>query len=95
MKIGNVIKEVRSEKKVSQGELAKNCDVTQSYLSQIENDIRMPSNDLLTQISKNLNVPVSVLYYLAIEEADVPKDNLQAYQQLSSTIKSLVKSVYF
>jgi XRE family transcriptional regulator, regulator of sulfur utilization len=95
MKIGNVIKEVRSEKKISQGELAKNCDVTQSYLSQIENDIKMPSNDLLVQIGKNLNVPVSVLYYLAIEETDVPKDNLQAYQQLSSTIKSLVKSVYF
>lgn len=94
MKIGNVIKEVRSEKKISQGELAQYCDVTQSYLSQVENDIKIPSNALVSQISTKLNVPVSVLYYLAIEEGDVPKDNLQAYQQLSSTIKSLVKSVY-
>lgn len=94
MKIGNVIKDVRTEKKISQGTLAKDCNITQSYLSQIENDTKMASNSLLTLICEKLDVPLPVLYYLAIEEKDVSTSKLPAYQQLSSTIKSLVKSVY-
>lgn len=94
MKIGKVIKQIRTEKKISQGNLAQACDVSQTYLSQIENDIKMPSSTILEIIARELNVPMSVLFYLGIEESDIPKNKLRAYRELSPTIETLVKSVY-
>lgn len=94
MKIGKIIKEIRSGKKINQGEFAKMCKVTQTYLSQIEGDIKVPSHTLLSVISKELGVPVSVLSYLAIEKDDVPKKRIKTFEQLSSTIDSLVRSVF-
>ncbi|HYF32517.1 MAG TPA: helix-turn-helix transcriptional regulator [Chitinophagaceae bacterium] len=94
MNIGKVIKDIRTEKKISQGDLAKSCDITQTYLSQIESDTKMPSTALLMNISKELNVPLSVIFYLSIEESDVPKERRRAFKELSPTIDTLVKSVY-
>jgi len=94
MKIGKIIKEIRTERGMKQGDLAKSCEITQVYLSQVENEVKMPSNALVKIISRELKVPISVLYYLAIEEEDVPKHKQPAYHQLSSTIESLIKSVY-
>jgi len=94
MKIGKIIKEIRTEKGISQGDLATACDISQAYLSQVENEVKMPSNALINVIGKELNVPTSVIFYLAIEESDVPQNKRGAYDQLSSTIASLVKSVY-
>lgn len=94
MKIGKIIKRIRSEKDMSQGDLAKACTITQAYLSQVENNLKMPSSNLMQTIANVLGVPVSVLFYLAIEEKDIPANKRKAFSQLSPTIRSLVESVF-
>ncbi|SKA82348.1 DNA-binding transcriptional regulator, XRE-family HTH domain [Caloramator quimbayensis] len=62
MEVGNRIKQIRKELKLSQYELAKLIkSLNQSQLSKIENGKRELKADELIQISKVLNIPVEKL----------------------------------
>ncbi|WP_373892793.1 helix-turn-helix domain-containing protein [Virgibacillus sp. CBA3643] len=49
---GATIKRFRKNANLSQKEMAKQLDVTQSYLSMIENNERVPSDDLSDRINQ-------------------------------------------
>ena len=59
--IGNEIKRIRKEKKMTQKEL---CDgiCSQAEISKIENGRNSPTIDLLQQIAKRLRIPMSILF---------------------------------
>ena len=65
MKIGAVIKDLRTKQGFSQQDLAKNLGITQSYLSHIERDKREPSISLIKQISIIFNIPQTVIFLLS------------------------------
>ena len=46
-------------------EMAKKLNISQSFLSEIENDKKKPTLDLLQQYSKVLNIKVSTIILLA------------------------------
>ena len=46
-------------------EMAKKLNISQSFLSEIENDKKKPTLDLLQQYSKVLNIKVSTIVLLA------------------------------
>lgn len=46
-------------------EMAKKLDISQSFLSEIENNKKNPTLELLKQYSKVLNIKVSTLFLLA------------------------------
>ncbi|MBE8167352.1 MAG: helix-turn-helix transcriptional regulator, partial [Shewanella sp.] len=50
MTLGQIIKKCRVEKGLSQPELADKIGIEQSYLSKLENDKSLPSNDMLQAI---------------------------------------------
>ena len=50
MTLGEKIKQLRQEKGLSQPELAAEAGIEQSYLSKLENDKSLPSNDILRKI---------------------------------------------
>jgi len=87
--IGNEIKRIRKEKKMTQKEL---CDgiCSQAEISKIENGRNSPTIDLLQQISKRLRVPLSLLFRDQLEsdafrEADNHLSSLfreQKYQEM-------------
>lgn len=56
------IAEIRKQSGMKASELAEALDISQPYLSQIENGKRRPSAALLQDIATILNVPVSLLY---------------------------------
>lgn len=60
MTIGQRIREVRMEKGLSQRQLAGE-QITRNMLSQIEHDLAAPSLSTLQYLSRQLEVPVSVL----------------------------------
>ncbi|WP_373262779.1 helix-turn-helix domain-containing protein, partial [Bacteroides thetaiotaomicron] len=43
MNIGKIIKETRKSKGLKQQSFAKMCGITQTYLSQIENNVKDPT----------------------------------------------------
>ncbi len=55
MKLGEKIKLLRTEKELTQPELAQKAGIEQSYLSKLENDKAVPSFDIINRISMVLD----------------------------------------
>lgn len=77
--LGQKIKNLRKSKKITQQELCAGL-VTPSMISQIESDRATPSNHLLEEIAKRLDIPVS---YFA-EDVSVKTDLTQMYRRAKS-----------
>ena len=58
MNIGEKIKQLRTEKNLTQPQLAEAIGIEQSYLSKLENDKSIPSADIFQAILKALSVDV-------------------------------------
>ena len=58
----NNIKELRTEKKISQQELSDRCNVTRKTINAIENEKYDPSLQLAFDLAKNLNTTVDKLF---------------------------------
>ncbi|WP_050616495.1 helix-turn-helix domain-containing protein [Bacillus testis] len=64
LKIGDRVKKIRVEKKMSMSELAEKAGVAKSYLSSLERNLQNnPSVQFLEKITKVLGVPVDSLLY--------------------------------
>lgn len=57
--IGNIIKEKRNEKKLSQRKLAELCGMSYSHICRLEKGENIPSTDTIIKISKALDIPLS------------------------------------
>lgn len=63
--LGETIREKRVAMDITLRELARRLDITPSYLSDIENDRRVPAEDVLQNIAKELDLPFDDLMGLA------------------------------
>lgn len=59
MDIGEKIKKLRNDKKMTQSQLAELCGISRNALINYEQDKRKPNIEILSKISKNLNVSIS------------------------------------
>jgi XRE family transcriptional regulator, master regulator for biofilm formation len=73
--IGDRVKKLRLEKKMSLSELADQAGVAKSYLSSLERNLqRNPSIQFLEKISSVLSVPVDHLIHDQINKDDLDND---------------------
>ena len=63
MDLGSVIKKIRKQKELTQNEFASLCGITQTYLSQIENNLKEPILSTLKSISEKLNMPLPIMFF--------------------------------
>lgn len=85
MKLGDKIRRSREECGLTQGQLAKAADVSQGYLSQLENgDVKNPSAAVLLRVAKAMHVESDELF----EAAGYPtvRTLKRVYQDYASTI---------
>lgn len=94
MDLGNAIKHLRQQKGIKQNLLAEKSGITQTYLSQIENNLKEPNISTLKVISKNLNVPLPVLFFLAIDSDDIEPEKRNAFKHLAPSINSMVSEFF-
>lgn len=94
MKIGVTIKKLRKEKKITQIDFAKQCGISQTYLSQLENDERNPTVDVLERISSVLEIPYPVLSFLSITIDNVPEGKKEVYKRMEKVMFGLVEDVF-
>jgi transcriptional regulator with XRE-family HTH domain len=59
--LGDVVRDGRTAKDMKLRELARRLDVTPSYVSDIENDRRVPSEDVLARIANELDLDLEDL----------------------------------
>ena len=94
MKIGATIKKLRKEKKITQIDFAKQCEISQTYLSQLENDERNPTVNVLERISNVLEVPYPVLSFLSITIDTVAENKKEVYKRMEKVMFGLVEDVF-
>ena len=75
-------------------EFAQSCGITQTYLSQIENNQKEPNLSTLKDISKNLDIPLPILFFLSLNEEDIPQEKRQAFEIISPSVKSLINEFF-
>ncbi|MBN8835654.1 MAG: helix-turn-helix transcriptional regulator [Sphingobacteriia bacterium] len=94
MDLGNIIKNIRKQRGQTQSEFALSCGITQTYLSQIESNLKEPNLSTLKSISENLDVPLPILFFLSMTEDDVQPGKRKAFQIVSPSVKSLVNEFF-
>jgi transcriptional regulator with XRE-family HTH domain len=68
MIIGDRLRELREEKKLSQGDIEKRTGLLRCYISRVENDHTVPAIETLEKLARALEVPLYQLFY----EGDEP-----------------------
>jgi len=95
MNYGKAINDLRVNRmKQTQVVFCKYVGITQPYLSQIEMGNKKPSIDLLERISDHVGIPLPILFWYSVSEADVKPERLEAFRTLKPTADSLVQSFF-
>ncbi len=89
MNIGSAIKSIRKKLSITQYELAEKCELSQTSLSQIETGVKRPSQRTISKVCNVLDIPESIIYIVAMQEADVPPSKKGVYELVYPSIKSL------
>ena len=91
MSIGNAIKLCRSRKKYTQRDLAFRAELSPSYLSQLERDKRDPTLSTLKRLSNALEVPLTILLFLAGDNDDLQFIDAELSQRFSYILMKLMR----
>ncbi len=94
MDIGTTIKNIRKKKGLTQGDLASESGVTQTYLSQIENNLKDPTVSTLKKISEKLQIPLPILFFLSIDENDIPIEKKDTFHLIGNSMKSMINEFF-
>lgn len=94
MNIGQVIKSSRKSKGIKQGEFSTLCDISQTYLSLIESNQKEPNIATLKIIAENLGMSLPVMFFLSLDENDIPKRKQEIFKVLEPSIKGMIQQIY-
>ena len=90
MDLGNAIKSLRKEMKISRKELAFQSDISVTALYNIENNLSFPSKDTINGICSALGIPVSYLMFYSLTEEDVPEDKREFFKLIVDPVKAFL-----
>ena len=94
MDLGQTITRLRKERNITQEDLTKKCNITQAYLSQIENNKKEPNLSTLKDISLALAVPLPVIFFLSLENEDVPEDKRPIFNAMKPSMAGFFESIF-
>ena len=69
--VGSILKALRVTKNISQGEMAQKLEVSQNFLSLVENDKKTVSLTTLTNFAEKLNISKE---FILIAASDIPPE---------------------
>ena len=72
MIIGDRLREMREEKKLSQGDIEKRSGLLRCYISRVENGHTVPAIETLEKLARALEVPLYQLFYDGEEPPKLP-----------------------
>lgn len=94
MDLGSAIKNIRQQKGIKQNSLAEMSDITQTYLSQIENNVKEPNLSTLRVISEKLGMPLPILFFMSLDINDIKPEKRSAFNHLAPSIKSMIAEFF-
>ena len=72
MIIGDRLREMREEKKLSQGDVEKRTGLLRCYISRVENGHTVPAIETLEKLARAFEVPLYQLFYDVDEPPQLP-----------------------
>ena len=72
MVIGDRLREMREEKKLSQGDVEKRTGLLRCYISRVENGHTVPAVETLEKLARAFEVPLYQLFYEGAEPPVLP-----------------------
>jgi transcriptional regulator with XRE-family HTH domain len=72
MIIGDRLREMRVEKKLSQGDIERRTGLLRCYISRVENGHTIPAIETLEKLARALEVPLYQLFYEGEEPPKLP-----------------------
>lgn len=93
MKIGSTIQQLREKRGLNQGQLADKLKISQTYLSQIESNKRVPNINLLERISSTIKAPLPFLLLLSMDIQDVPEEKKAHFILIEPLLKKFVEEL--
>jgi transcriptional regulator with XRE-family HTH domain len=90
MNVGQAIKLCRTQRGISQTDLAQQAECSVSYLSMLENNKRDPTLSTLENIADALGIPVSIIFFLAAEASDLKGIDKSLQGELARTALDLL-----
>ena len=72
MIIGDRLRQLREEKKLSQGHIEKRTGLLRCYISRVENGHTVPAIETLEKLARALEVPLYQLFYEGEEPPKLP-----------------------
>lgn len=83
---GNAIKLCRTQKGFTQAQLSENAKISTSYLSLLEQGKRDPNLSTIQNIATALDVPISILMFLATDKDELNSIPDDLAEKLSFTV---------
>ena len=72
MVIGDRLRQLREEKKLSQGDIEKRTGLLRCYISRVENGHTVPAIETLEKLARALEIPLYQLFYDGEEPPKLP-----------------------
>ena len=72
MIIGDRLRSIREEKKLSQGDIEKRTGLLRCYISRVENGHTVPAVETIKKFARALEVPMYQLFYDGNEPPELP-----------------------
>lgn len=72
MIIGDRLRELREQRKLSQGDIEKRTGLLRCYLSRVENGHTVPAVETLEKLARALEIPLYELFYEGEEPPKLP-----------------------
>jgi transcriptional regulator with XRE-family HTH domain len=72
MVIGERLRELREEKKMSQGDIEKRTGLLRCYISRVENGHTVPAIETLEKMARAFEIPLYQLFYQGEEPPKLP-----------------------
>jgi len=92
--LGKVISNLRRNRNLRQNVLAEKTQIAASVLSRIENGKQKPNLNQLEKIGAELNMPVPVMMFLALDKGDIPEHKRGEFEVAYRNFKFLVEDVF-
>jgi transcriptional regulator with XRE-family HTH domain len=72
MVIGDRLRELREQKKLSQGDIEKRTGLLRCYISRVENGHTVPAIETLEKLARAFEVPMYQLFYDGVQPPKLP-----------------------
>lgn len=93
MDIGEILKEIRQSKKLTQVKVSERAKVSQTFLSQLEAGIKNPSKKMLQKLCDLYGIPPIIVLWKATTEKDIQKGKLGIFRKLKPALDAIVDEI--